>query len=195
MSSNSNRRSQAQTTHVWRKLIVRIVLIVAALAAMAFLGSRMSEAGAVEATRDNSAVTVDRIEEDDPRWDCRTMGNQRCGEGAAVNGAPVEAGDYSRDAQQGAWLYPAAAATIDNPFYMPIVAIPADDEATAEGVDALLAAGYVGDPTDHAETLYAPENLVINVPGGTWTVTMDGLRQCVDFDTTGAECSGTEFLA
>lgn len=25
-----------------------------------------------------------RIEEDDPRWDCRTMGNQHCGEGRAA---------------------------------------------------------------------------------------------------------------
>lgn len=28
-------------------------------------------------------VTVDRIEEDEPGWDCRTMGNRRCGPGAS----------------------------------------------------------------------------------------------------------------
>ena len=195
MRSTSNRRSQAQTTHVWLRLLLHIGLIVAAFAAMAYMGSGMAEAGGTEAGGDSSTVSTDRIEEDDPRWDCRTMGNHVCGEGATVNGAPVEAGDYSQDTQQGAWLYPAAAATINNPFYMPIVAIPADDEATAEGVDALLAAGFAGDPTDHSEALYAPENLVINVPGGTWTVTIDGLRQCVDWQTNGTECSGTEFLA
>ena len=27
-----------------------------------------------------SPKQADRIEEDDPRWDCRTMGNQICGE-------------------------------------------------------------------------------------------------------------------
>jgi len=33
------------------------------------------------------------IDEDDPRWDCRTMGNLICGAG---NAQGVPAGDYSR---------------------------------------------------------------------------------------------------
>ena len=33
------------------------------------------------------------IDEDDPRWDCRTMGNRICG---ASNAQGVPAGDYSR---------------------------------------------------------------------------------------------------
>lgn len=32
--------------------------------------------------QDGGAPT--RIEEDDPRWDCRTMGNRTCGEGRAA---------------------------------------------------------------------------------------------------------------
>ena len=35
-----------------------------------------------------------QVEEDDPRWDCRTMGNLVCGEGATVAGVSVPAGDY-----------------------------------------------------------------------------------------------------
>jgi hypothetical protein len=31
-----------------------------------------------------SPKTSDRIEEDDPRWDCRTMGNRICGEDLPV---------------------------------------------------------------------------------------------------------------
>jgi hypothetical protein len=37
---------------------------------------------------------IEGIEEDDPRWDCWTMGNQICGPAATVAGVPVEPGDY-----------------------------------------------------------------------------------------------------
>lgn len=39
------------------------------------------------------------IYEDDPRWDCRTMGNQVCGPDSTVSGVPVPAGDYGHGDQ------------------------------------------------------------------------------------------------
>jgi hypothetical protein len=37
-------------------------------------------------------TTTITIQEDDPRWDCRAMGDRECGEG---NAQGVPAGDYS----------------------------------------------------------------------------------------------------
>lgn len=34
---------------------------------------------AYEASVGATALDIVRVEEDDPRWDCRTMGNQICG--------------------------------------------------------------------------------------------------------------------
>lgn len=35
------------------------------------------------------------IYEDDPRWDCRTMGNRVCGDGTVLpDGTVIDAGDY-----------------------------------------------------------------------------------------------------
>lgn len=34
----------------------------------------------MEAAPDRVTIDSPRIEEDDPRWDCRTMGNRICGE-------------------------------------------------------------------------------------------------------------------
>lgn len=59
---------------------------------------------------------------------------------------------------------------------------------------ALLEAGFVGDPLDGMEAIYAPAWSVIDVPGGTWTVTPFGGMRCVDWATTGAECSDGVYL-
>jgi hypothetical protein len=184
MSSTSNRSSQAQTTHVWRKLFVRILLIIAAVAAMAYLGGGTSEAGAAEAVRDNSVGTVDRIEEDDPRWDCRTMGNHVCGEGATVNGQPIPAGDYTHAA-----VIPVPEA-LDTSHWVSI-----DEGPDVAGTVALVLDGYLGVDGDGIEAIYVPLYTVANPPGGTVTVMPDGSwATCIDWQTTGAECTGREFL-
>lgn len=50
----------------------------------AYLDGLRDAGGAVESCRDRpdlcSDVTPERIHEDDPRWDCRTMGNGICGD-------------------------------------------------------------------------------------------------------------------
>lgn len=59
--------------------------------------------------------------------------------------------------------------------------------------EALIRDGYRGMPGDGCECLYVPAWTVLDVPGGTWTVTPDtGPRRCED-GTTG-ECTGREFL-
>lgn len=62
---------------------------------------------------------------------------------------------------------------------------------------AVTEAGYTG-RDDGAEgtdfVIWAPMWMVLDVPGGTWTTTPYGIARCVDFGTTGAECSGGEFI-
>jgi len=38
-------------------------------------------------------LSVQRVEEDDPRWDCRTMGNRVCGAPAPIADAVVYSGE------------------------------------------------------------------------------------------------------
>lgn len=72
MSTDTNTRTQ--TTQNWRKLAIRIGLI----AAIPFV---ISAAQHVPASAPATVPTAapERITEDDPRWDCRTMGNHICG--------------------------------------------------------------------------------------------------------------------
>lgn len=69
------------------------------------------------------------------------------------------------------------------------------DAETADAAlwDALRSQGYTGVQGDGHERLYVPAWTVVDVPGGTWTMTPDtGPRKCEDGAT--AECTGTEFL-
>jgi len=38
----------------------------------------------------------ERITEDDPRWDCRTMGNKICGPGAKIPKTPIYCGAITK---------------------------------------------------------------------------------------------------
>jgi hypothetical protein len=42
-------------------------------------------------------TTTITIQEDDPRWDCRTMGNRICGEGNSEGVAPGYYGEIDND--------------------------------------------------------------------------------------------------
>lgn len=59
-------------------------------------------------------------------------------------------------------------------------------------VASLLNAGYRGIAGDGREAIYVPVWTVVDVAGGTWTATPDGMAKCED-GTTG-ECTGREFL-
>lgn len=82
--------------HTWRRLTARIALIVAGVAVIAISQSQAEQTPAEVAPVSAQTAT---IYEDDPRWDCRTMGNLICGEEALVHGVPVPAGDYSHGDQ------------------------------------------------------------------------------------------------
>lgn len=184
MRNTSNRRSQSQTTHVGRKLTIWIVLIVAALLAISFGYSATAEGREAEAGVGSTTVSVSPIQEDDPRWDCRTMGNRVCGEGATVNGQPIPAGDYTQAA-----VIPVPE-DLDTSHWVSVDAGP-----DAAGTTALIMAGYRGIAGDGMEAIYVPMYTVANPPGGTVTVMPDGSwATCVDWQTTGAECTGLEFL-
>lgn len=156
-----------------RSLIKRLAVLLAVPAALV-VGAHLNEQPAEQTTAVVTASSTSQTTEGGTGWDCRTIGIQVCG---AHNGQGVPAGEYGRFGSR------------------PIVLVPADDAATAEGVAALLAAGYMGDPNDNTEAVYAPANTVLDVPGGTWTVTVDGLARCVDWFTTSTECTGTEYLS
>lgn len=75
----------------------------------------------------------------------------------------------------------------------PLVVVGAQD-TPKELWDALIAGGFKGVQGDACECLYIPVNMVMDVPGGTWTMTPTGLVGCRDWDTTGAECTDQDFL-
>lgn len=81
-----------QTKATWLALGKRIALIVGVLVV---IGISQAEDKAARSEVAPASSPVVSIQEDDPRWDCRTMGNLICGEGAKVNGVSVPAGDYS----------------------------------------------------------------------------------------------------
>jgi hypothetical protein len=70
-----------------RRALRLTVYVVIALAGLAVGGSQVGDA--LRATPETVTVTVTtpapvetirpRLREDDPRWNCRTMGNRRCG--------------------------------------------------------------------------------------------------------------------
>jgi hypothetical protein len=70
------------------------------------------------------------------------------------------------------------------------------DRSTEDFRVALLKAGFIGNVGDRSDSvIWAPVWAVMDVPGGTWTVTPNGGARCVDFWTTeGKECSDGTFL-
>lgn len=68
------------------------------------------------------------------------------------------------------------------------------DGALEEFRVALIEAGFSGRDDGTDDLIYAPVFMVMDVPGGTWTTTPDGPKRCVDFATTGVECSDGVYL-
>lgn len=82
------------TASVTRNIVQRVALLVAIPAVFAagyVVGTTAPVSAAGSAGTAGTAVWV---QEDEPGWDCRTMGNLVCGEGATVAGVVVPAGDY-----------------------------------------------------------------------------------------------------
>lgn len=96
-SSNQPQPNRPRTSLA--KQTARRVLVLMAGFALLVLAASLSQQEArqapVELGTATVASTVGHLAEDDPRFDCRTMGNQVCGEGAEVYGVDVPAGDYS----------------------------------------------------------------------------------------------------
>jgi hypothetical protein len=96
-------------------------------------------------------------------------------------------------------IAPAAMASADTPAASPVAGATAEPQlltvdaeaAPAPLVDALLAAGFRGDPTDKREALYIPVGTAVDVPGGMYLATVDGWMVCAHGVTTAGACGPT----
>lgn len=76
-----------------------------------------------------------------------------------------------------------------------VVALDVSDPALEELRVALIESGFSGESGDGTDdVIFVPVWAVVDVPGGTWTVTDEGPKRCVDWATTGVECTDGVYL-
>jgi hypothetical protein len=66
-------------TTYYRRLSMSVLTALAAALSAATIVTYPAPADEPSRPATATTTTTERIEEDDPRWDCRTMGNRRCG--------------------------------------------------------------------------------------------------------------------
>lgn len=167
----TNTQTPRRTTAYSRALIVLALV----LAALAF---GMGTASTASASTPTPVPTCGSDAE------CSAMNPGPDGEGYGTSWAKAVAYVY------GAPVVDPMDPMTDGPLYPLDVSSPALEELRVAVIDA----GYSGRDDGSDNVLYVPMWMVLDVPGGTWTTTPWGPARCVDWATTGAECSGGEYI-
>lgn len=89
----------------------------------------------------------------------------------------------------------AAPARADGPEPNRVIAVDVSSPVLEELRVLLLEAGFTGEFGDGTDdVIFVPTWAVLDAPGGTWTITPDGPARCMDWATTGAECTDGVYL-